>query len=291
MLVSVIIPIYNAEKYIRESIGSVLNQTYPNLEIIAVNDGSTDSSLKILEEYSDKIQIISKQNGGTASALNLGIKNMKGEWFKWLSADDGLYPNAIEELISEAEKLQDKKNILYSNYDIIDSEGKVIKQFVEPNYNELKIFEINSILLDHYVGNGTTSLIHKSAFDQFGLFDEDIGFAEDYELWLRLCVLHNFRLHLVPKILAKYRVHETQLTKAKYGKALANSRKIRNMILEKLDPETRKRYEIELKKIRNSKPMKVRFRRAVRDRMVKILPKSASEKILKTYMEKIKQDE
>ena len=112
MKVSVVIPTYNAEKYLRECIESVLAQTYKQIEIIAVNDGSTDNSLKILEEYSDKIKILSKPNGGTASALNLGIRNMKGEWFKWLSADDVLYPDAIEELIVEARKFETKKSYI-----------------------------------------------------------------------------------------------------------------------------------------------------------------------------------
>lgn len=286
--VSIIIPVYNAERYIKECVESALNQTYDNLEVIAVNDGSTDNSLKILEEFSNKIKILSKKNGGTASAINLGIKNMKGEWFKWLSADDILYPNAIEELISEAMKLEDRKNILYSNYDIINSEGKVIKQFIEQNYNDLETFRINSFLLYNYIGNGTTSLIHKSAIDQFGMFDEKIGFAEDYELWLRLCVLHEYRLHLVPKILAKYRIHETQLTKRKFGESLENSRKIRKMILEKLDSKKRKQYKIALKKIEKSKPLRVRLRHIIRDLMIEILPKSFSEKIFTIYMTKIK---
>jgi len=154
-LVSEIIPAYNAEKYLKESIGSALNQTYKNIEIIVVNDGSTDNSLKILDKFSDKIKIISKSNGGTASAFNLAIKNMEGEWFKWLSADNVLHSNAVEELIKESQKIKDKKNaILYSNYDIINSEGKIIKQFIEPDYNKLSTFDFNVILLDHHIGNG-----------------------------------------------------------------------------------------------------------------------------------------
>lgn len=80
---------------------------------------------------------------------------MEGEWFKWLSADNVLYSNAVEELIKESQKIKDKKNaILYSNYDIINSEGKIIKQFIEPDYNKLSTFDFNVILLDHHIGNG-----------------------------------------------------------------------------------------------------------------------------------------
>ena len=126
MKVSIIIPVYNAEKYLKECIESALAQTYDDIEVIAIDDGSTDDSLKILNSYSDRIKIITKENGGTASALNVGINAMNGEWFKWLSADDVLYPNAIEELIKEIEQMKNKdKIILYSNYDIINSDGIV----------------------------------------------------------------------------------------------------------------------------------------------------------------------
>ena len=99
MKVSIIIPVYNAEQFLDECINSTLNQTYDNIEIIAENDGSTDNSKNILEKFNSKIKIIHKINGGTASALNAGIKEMNGEWFKWLSADDVLKRNCIDVLI------------------------------------------------------------------------------------------------------------------------------------------------------------------------------------------------
>lgn len=279
---------YNTEKYIIECIESALNQTYEEIEVIVINDGSTDNSLKILEKYSDKIKIFSKQNGGTASALNLGIKNMTGEWFKWLSADDVLYPNAIEELILETKKFENKKIILYSNYDIINSKGEIIKQFIEPNYNELSSFDFNAILLDRHVGNGTTSLIHKSILDKYGIFDEEIGFEEDYELWLRFCFIHGCRLHLVPKILAKYRIHESQLTQSKIGESSKKANEIRQKILEKIDPDEQKRYKIALKEIKKKKPLPVKIRHTLRDSILRVLPKSISYDILKIYFQKIK---
>ena len=104
-LVSVIIPVYNSAQFLKESLESVLNQTYQNIEIICVNDGSTDDSLEILKQYSNKITIISQENHGLASALNAGIKQMKGNWFKWFSPDDLMYPNTIESLVKAAKKI------------------------------------------------------------------------------------------------------------------------------------------------------------------------------------------
>lgn len=285
--VSIVIPVYNAESYLTDCIESALNQNYPNIEVIAVDDGSKDNSLKILERYSNRIKIITKQNGGTASALNVGIKNMNGQWFKWLSADDLLYPSAIEELVNVAEKLENKENtIFYSNYDIIDSNGNTVKQFIEPNYNDLDQFEFNTILLDHYIGNGTTSLIHKSALDRYGLFDETIGFQEDYELWMRYCLQYNCRLHVIPKILAKYRVHQNQLTSKKIGESLKNADKVRQIVLGKLDHNLQERYLKALKQHKKKKPLAIRSRHTVRDVMFKVLPKSVSIKLLKLYLER-----
>ncbi len=289
MKVSIIIPVFNAEIYISECIESALNQTYKNIEIIAVDDGSTDKSLELLHRYENKIKVISKENGGTATALNAGIKAMSGEWFKWLSADDALYPNAIEELVSATKKINDKKKtILYSSYDIMDSKGKVIKKFIEPNYNDLNLFESNVILLDHFVGNGITSLIHKLALDDYGVFDEKIGFQEDYELWLRFCLLHGCKLQLVPKILAKYRVHEKQLTQTMIGKSLEKADKVRKFVLKKLDPLEREKYEIALKHYKKNKPITVKGRRFLRKSMEKVLPKATSDKILRIYLSRKK---
>jgi glycosyltransferase involved in cell wall biosynthesis len=283
--VSIVIPVYNAQEYLQECIESAINQTYREIEIIVVNDGSTDNSFNILKKYSNRIIIITKENGGTSSALNAGIKNMNGEWFKWLSADDVLYPNALEEMILESSKVENKENtIFYSNYDIINSDGDMVEKFTEPNYNQLETFQQGVILLDHYFGNGTTSLIHRSAIQKYGAFNETIGYKEDYEFWLRYCVLHKCRLYLIPKTLAKYRVHQKQLTKEKVAISLSQSNKIRKFILDKIDPEERKKYEAAIKEYQKTKPLTSRGRHMLRDTMFKILPKSVSGSILKSYM-------
>ncbi len=286
MKVSIVIPVYNAEKYLDECITSALEQTYSDIEIIAVNDGSKDNSLDILKKYSNKIKIIDKKNGGTPTALNAGIRVMTGEWFKWLSADDVLLKHAIESLILETKKLgsESQSTIFYSNYNLIDQSSNMVGKFIEPNYNNLSTFEKNVILLDNYYGNGTTSLIHKSIFDQFGLFDEHVGFQEDYEFWLRCCLLHGCKMYLVPEILANYRVHEGQLTKKKVDESMIHANLIRNMILDKLTMEEKIAYTKALKKYKKQKPLKVRVRRKIRDVMFRILPKNVSGAVLQTYM-------
>jgi len=166
-LVSVIIPVYNSAQFLKESLESVLNQTYQNIEIICIDDGSTDNSLEILESYSDKITIISQENKGLASALNTGIKQMKGDWFKWFSPDDVMYPYTIETLIDTAKKYSN--TIVYSNWDIINEKGNTIRNFHESNYNELSNFEYNIRLLDGRQINVNTTLIPLSLFEKCGI--------------------------------------------------------------------------------------------------------------------------
>jgi len=283
MKVSIIIPVYNEEKYLEESLKSAINQTYPNIEIIAINDGSTDKSLEILRKYSSKIKIFSKKNGGLASALNAGIKAAEGEWIKYLSADDIMYPQAIEELISEAKKLKDKKNIiLYSNYERIDSEGKIIDAILEPDYGKFDAFDFKVMLLDHICGSDGTVLMHKSILDKYGLFDETV-IAEDWEFRLRHCILHNCSLHHVPIILYKRRIHQGQLTKKFIKISLKGQDKIRRSILDKLDLVERQRFEKALKEYRKRKPIIEKCKYFVRYDLSRILPASVSIKLIDIY--------
>ena len=117
--VSIIIPVYNGSNYVNLAIDSALRQTYKNIEIIVVNDGSKDNTLKILKQYGDKIKLIDKENGGVSTALNLGIKNMTGDYFSWLSHDDLYYPEKIEREVNYLieNNLVGTKTILYSNFD------------------------------------------------------------------------------------------------------------------------------------------------------------------------------
>src|SRR3990167_10777816 len=116
---SIIIPVYNGEKYIKECVISALNQTI-QCEVIVVNDGSTDKTHDLLCGVPNITYLI-KANGGTASALNIGIRNSTSKWIHWLSADDVLYPNAVEIMLKEIAITPNQKNyIYYSNYDIID---------------------------------------------------------------------------------------------------------------------------------------------------------------------------
>ena len=163
MKISIIIAVYNQELFLEECIKSALNQTYKDIEIIVVNDGSTDNSGKILEKYSNVISIINKENGGVSSAYNMGIKSMNGEWMKTLDSDDILLPNAIEFFVNYIKSIKNSDSkIFYTNYDVINEDGEKKYEFMEPNYNDLDDFEANTLLLDHMSGVPVTRFYHKS---------------------------------------------------------------------------------------------------------------------------------
>lgn len=121
-LVSIIIPVFNGSNFLREAIDSALNQTYPNIEVIVVNDGSNDNRLteEIAISYKNQIQYYYKENGGVGSALNLGIEKMKGDYFSWLSHDDLYTPQKIDSQISILKNYEDKTLIVTGGYKIID---------------------------------------------------------------------------------------------------------------------------------------------------------------------------
>ena len=286
MKISIVIPVYNTEKYVEKCIESALNQSYPDIEILVINDGSTDSTELLLKKFENKIKIINKKNGGTASALNMGIKNMTGDWFKWLSADDILKFNAIEKLVFEIQKLDKNAEncIFYSNYDLIDKNGKIIDTFEEPNNNSLDTFQRNIILLDHYYGNGTTSIMHKSIFDKCGIFDETLGYKDDYEFWLRCCLLYDYKLYLVNENLAQYRIHESQLTKKRYDDALEQIEQIKSKTISQLSLHLQMKYLTAVKNYQKQISFKIKVRRNIRNIMFKLLPKSMSNKFLGIYL-------
>ena len=124
--ISIIVPVYNGANYLKEAIESALAQTYKNIEIIVVNDGSNDAGLteKTALSFGNKISYFSKPNGGTSSALNLGIKNMTGEYFSWLSHDDTYYPNKLKAQINVLSKLENKNTIMMTDLDGIRSEER-----------------------------------------------------------------------------------------------------------------------------------------------------------------------
>ena len=208
--VTIVIPVYNGEKYVKEAIDSALNQTYDNIEILVINDGSKDKSDSIIKEYGDKIRYISKENGGVSTVLNLAIKEMKGEYFSWLSHDDRYYPEKIETEIDFLinSQLLGKKVILYSDYDLINEKSKILSVAIK---DHKMLEEKEEYALLRGTVNGITLLIPKIAFNDCGNFDETLRCAQDYDLWYRM-MKKGYHYKHIPKVLASTRIHNKQVT-------------------------------------------------------------------------------
>ena len=218
--VSIAIPAYNAERRLDECVRSALDQTYSDTEIIAVNDGSADSTPEILEGYADRIRVHRKKTGGTASALNLGYRKISGDRFKRLGADDALKPHAVAALVGAVLPPGRLGNhAFYARHDHTGGRGGWVRRLVviEPKYNHEGGLEHSAILSLHFCGNGITSMFCRAVSGGCGPSGSAVEYPGDCEFRLRCCMLHGLRL--VPRNIARYRIHGPDIASAHAGEA------------------------------------------------------------------------
>lgn len=207
-LVSIVIPVFNGEDFLEEAIQSAINQTYSNIEILVINDGSTDRTEEIAKKYKKQIRYFYKENGGVASALNLGIKEMKGEYFSWLSHDDYYAPLKIELEIEAIQKQGDRRSVVYCNYNLLDQKTGAFSTYkIEDYYSEKARTNGILMLIQRMIG-GCTLLIHASCFEKAGVFNEQLKTTQDYDMWFR--IFRGIKLIHIPQALVVTRIHSKQ---------------------------------------------------------------------------------
>lgn len=202
-LVSVIIPTYNSAKYIKETLDSVFNQTYKNIEVIVVDDGSVDNTREILEKYNSKIKYIYQGNKGPSAARNRGIKEARGSYIAFLDSDDLWLPEKLEKHTSLFMKNLSLKLTYCAGY-YEDEKGSILKTFSLEKYSQQKLIEI--LVTRNCIGSASRVIVDKECFDKVGLFDERLEVAEDWDMWLRIC--RKFEFRCINKPLVKIRVHK-----------------------------------------------------------------------------------
>lgn len=189
-LVSVIIPAYNVEWCVRRAIDSVLAQDCKPLEILVVDDGSTDDTPEILASYGNSIRVISKENGGLSSARNAGIRESKGELIAFLDADDWWMP---EKLSVQVRLMREQTNLGFcSTCTLIkDSDGNDLGTWDCPT---IKDSILKTIFMTHasVAGSGSGVLVRRELFDQAGGFDESLPSLEDIDMWMRLAAISHY---------------------------------------------------------------------------------------------------
>ncbi len=203
--VSVVIPVYNGANFLGDAIDSALAQTWRDVEVIVVDDGSNDdgATADVARSYGDRIRYLRTDHGGVSSALNAGIRAMTGEYFAWLSHDDVYHPAKLERQIATLAR-HDAATIAYSDYELVGPDLKRIKRKVQP---DVPPAAFRLWLMADSALHGCTVLVPRSCFES-ELFDERLATTQDYDMWFRLARRHRFVR--VPEILLKYRIHGRQ---------------------------------------------------------------------------------
>lgn len=209
-MVSIVIPVFNGGDYLVEAIESALGQDYPNTEIVVVNDGSSDEGVteRIALSYGDKIRYISKLNGGVASALNVGLKAMRGEYFSWLSHDDLYEANKISRQISII-----NESGLEGDVVVYSAAGAFCDD--PDNYSLISLKSDFSSYVRFFLASdsslhGCTLLLPRSAFSRFGWFNESLKTTQDYDMWFRIA--EGYKFIGTDEVLVKARQHKNQGT-------------------------------------------------------------------------------
>ena len=215
-LVSIVIPVYNGSDYLRECIDSALAQTYPHIEILVVNDGSTDGGAteEIALSYGDRIRYFRKENGGVSSALNLGIRHMNGEYFSWLSHDDLYVPEKVAVQVEEVMRFPGETIMAVCQAGQINSRSQSIRGAKPLPLATGRVIHADEALKEYLrLGqfNGCALLIPRTVLNACGGFHESLRYCQDYLMWAEI-FMHGCALVYVPFHGVQMRVHEQQFT-------------------------------------------------------------------------------
>lgn len=206
--ISIVLPVYNGQKYIKQAIESIINQTYKDWELIIINDCSTDNTVKIIEEYTMKEKRIkffsNEKNLGLPSSLNEGFRRAKGNYFTWTSDDNIFLPEALEKMVSYLMN-NTQTGLVYADMEYIDSDGRVIG---EQRTNPKDIFLNNCV--------GACFLYTADVASKIGEYNCNSELVEDYEYWLR--IRSCYEIDRIEDILYRYRKHKLSLTETKRTK-------------------------------------------------------------------------
>jgi glycosyltransferase involved in cell wall biosynthesis len=207
-LVSVIIPAYNAMKYLPQTLGTVLNQTFTDFEVLIINDGSSDNIITWGNSITDsRIKLISQTNQGVSVARNTGITQAQGEYIAFLDADDMWRPTKLEKQVQYLNNYP-SVGLVYNWTEFTDEQGKPTGVKVI-SHMEGNVWE--EMLINDKISNGSSTMIRRICFDKAGLFDSNLTILEDRDMWLRIATYYPFGLIKEP--LTLYRRHSSNATK------------------------------------------------------------------------------
>jgi hypothetical protein len=207
--VSVVVPAYNVAPFIEQCLSSVLTQSFSDLELIVVDDGSSDSTLAVVEAVDDpRVQTVRKENGGCASARNAGAAQARGEFLAFLDGDDYWLPNMLSTGVALLQE-HPEVDVLFFLSRAVDESGRNLG-LLRPSSRRSYSFE--DLIVENPVGNGSASIVRRRALEQAGTFDESLAASSDCDMWLRIAVLRPGNFACLPEILVCYRRRDGQTT-------------------------------------------------------------------------------
>jgi len=208
-LISVIIPTYNRAGLIEPCINSVLKQTYKNVEVIIVDDCSSDNTEEVVKNINDpRLRLIKHcSNLGASAARNTGIKESAGEFINLLDSDDRIYPSKLEQQIRLFNDISDEYGLVYCgfNYTGVNNNDKILRS-VTPKYRG---YVFKNLLGENILGS-PTPLIRSECFEKCGYFDEELPACQDWDMWIRIS--RSFKFDFIDKYLASVTVHGDQIS-------------------------------------------------------------------------------
>ena len=230
--VSVIMSVYNGEKYLHEAVESILNQTFKDFEFIIINDGSTDRTGDMLESYADERMVIINQDKiGLTKALNRGLSLARGEYIARMDADDVSLPERLGQQVAFLDKNTDVALVGCNFYEIDDSGNIIAKKEVT-----LENEEIKWRLLFHNCFGHSTTVFRKECFSAVGGYDESIVYSQDYDLWLRIS--QHYNVGNLGEFLHKWRRNKSEgISMVKSQEQYKSASTISNRAVQKLLPQ------------------------------------------------------
>ena len=212
--VSLIIPCYNGESFLREAIDCALGQTWPNVEVVVVDDGSTDQSAEILREYGARIRVVSQANRGLPAARNSGIRSSRGEFLCFLDVDDYLSPEYAQTMAEAL--ISSRATVAYCGWQNIGAHGRSNDPYVPPDYEAGS--KLESFLRSASPWPVHAAMVRADVLRETGGFNESLPTCEDYEFWLRVALPRP--IVRVPHVMAFYRHHgQAQMSSNRWRQA------------------------------------------------------------------------
>ena len=201
-LVSIVTPSYNQGEFIRETIESVLNQDYPNIEYLVMDGGSTDNTIEILESYGDRIQWVSEKDAGQADAVNKGVRRAKGQIIGWLNSDDTYLEGAVSKMVAYF-KEHPGTDMVYGEGYYTDKHGDVTERYLTEKFDYYRLAEMCIICQP-------TAFFTKEIIEKAGMLDVEHQLSMDYELWMRIA--KEGKIAYIPEYIATSRMYEENKT-------------------------------------------------------------------------------